>query len=207
MNESLAISSAKEVIEYGYDAFEAIDRGLAHGMKLAGDLFEEEEYFVPELILCSDAMNAGIEILKPHIKRDDTQENVRVVLGVVEGDTHDIGKNLVKLMVDAGGFEVFDLGRDVPAHIFVEKAIELNADVLAMSTLMTTTMAQMAIVINLLKEKRLRDRFLVVIGGGPISQKFADTIGADAYSSNASEAVRLLKRITSNRGDKAANAH
>ncbi len=196
MEEQAAVDTSKKVIESGYNAFEAIDQGLADGMKRAGDLFEEEEYFVPELLMCAEAMNAGIGVLSPYIEKDTQTEAKRVVLGVVQGDTHDIGKNLVKLMLETGGFEIFDLGRDIPPKAFVAKAREIKADIIAISTLMTTTMGGMAEVIELLKEENVRDQFKVAIGGGPVSQKFADKIGADGYSVNASEAVRLFRQLT-----------
>ena len=165
-------------------------------MERAGKLFEEEEYFIPELLMCSDAMYAGLDILKPHIKRDEQGEKHIVVIGVVEGDTHDIGKNLVKIMLETAGFDVLDLGRDIPPQNFVDKAKEVNAGIIALSTLMTTTMEGMAEVIRILKQENIRDRFKVIIGGGPISQSFADKIGADGYSVNAADAVRLARRLT-----------
>lgn len=195
MNEEGAVAAAKEVVEENYDAYEAIDKGLSAGMEEAGKLFEEEEYFVPELLICSDAMYAGLEVLKPHIKTNDTEVKYKVVIGVIEGDTHDIGKNLVKIMIETSGFEVIDLGRDVPASTFVEKAKEENADIIVISTLMTTTMEGMNEVIQILNKENIRDNFKVMIGGGPVSQSFADKIGADGYSVNATEAVVLAKRL------------
>jgi len=195
MEEEETVILANEVVIEKYDAYEAIEKGLADGMERAGKLFEEEEYFIPELLMCSDAMYAGLDVLKPHLKAEGQGEKHKVVIGVVEGDTHDIGKNLVKIMLETSGFEVVDLGRDVPPRAFVEKAKEINAEIIALSTLMTTTMDGMAQVINFLKEDNVRDRFKVMIGGGPISQSFADKIGADGYSANAAEAVRLAKRL------------
>lgn len=195
MDEEQAVAVAKEVVEQNHDAFEAIDKGLSAGMEEAGKLFEEEEYFVPELLLCSDAMYAGLDVLKPHIKTNDDEVKHKVVIGVIEGDTHDIGKNLVKIMIETSGFEVIDLGRDVPATTFVEKAVEENADIIVISTLMTTTMEGMNEVIQILNKENIRDNFKVMIGGGPVSQSFADKIGADGYSVNATEAVALAKRL------------
>lgn len=195
MDEEETVILSNQVIIDKHDAYEAIDKGLADGMERAGRLFEEEEYFIPELLMCSDAMYAGLDVLKPHIKTENIGEKHKVVIGVVEGDTHDIGKNLVKIMLEASGFEVIDLGRDVPPLRFVEKAKELNADIIALSTLMTTTMDGMAEVINILKQQNIRERFKVMVGGGPISQGFADKIGADGYSVNAAEAVRLAKKL------------
>jgi methyltransferase cognate corrinoid proteins, Methanosarcina family len=195
MDEEQAVAVAKEVVKENYDAVEAIDKGLSAGMEVAGKLFEEEEYFVPELLLCSDAMYAGLDILKPHIKTNDDEVKHKVVIGVIEGDTHDIGKNLVKIMIETSGFEVIDLGRDIPAATFVEKAKEENADIIVISTLMTTTMEGMNEVIQILNKENIRDNFKVMIGGGPVSQSFADKIGADGYSVNATEAVALAKRL------------
>ena len=195
MNEELVIKAANEIVAAKYDAYDAINNGLIAGMNQAGVLFEKEEYFVPELLICSDAMYAGIEILRPHLKVSDTHVKVKAVIGVVEGDTHDIGKNLVKIMMDAAGFEVHDLGRNVPLASFVEKAKEVGAELICLSTLMTTTMDGMATVIEMLKEEGIRDSYKVIIGGGPISQAFANKIGADGYADNAAHAIKLCKSL------------
>ena len=195
MDEELAVAISEEVIAQNYDAFEAIDKGLSKGMEKAGELFEEEEYFIPELLMCSDAMYAGLDILKPHIKADKSEVKHKVIIGVVEGDTHDIGKNLVKIMLETSGFDVIDLGRDVPPSIFVERAKEEKASIIALSTLMTTTMDNMAEVIRILDKENIREKFRIMIGGGPISQGFADKIGADGYSVNAADAVRLARKL------------
>lgn len=197
MEEEDAVSLSNEVVEKGLDAYEAIESGLSDGMDRAGQLFEEEEYFIPELLMCSDAMYAGLDILRPHIKVEAREEKHKVVIGVVEGDTHDIGKNLVKTMLGAAGFEVIDLGRDVAPQTFVDKAVESRADVIAISTLMTTTMPGMGKVVEILRKNGLREQFKVIVGGGPISQNFAEKIGADGYSANAAEAVRLLRGMLS----------
>ncbi|SDD69832.1 corrinoid protein [Desulfuromonas thiophila] len=202
MDEDLAISVAQEAIDSGLDAFDAITNGLVVGMNRAGELYDQEEYFVPELLICSDALYASLEILKPHIKKDNAQKKIGCVIGVVEGDTHDIGKNLVKIMLDVAGFEIYDLGRDVPLAEFVRKALEVNAGLICLSTLMTTTMDSMATIIRMLEQEGVRDRFKVLIGGGPISQGFADRIGADGYADNAAGAVRVATRLFA--ADKAA---
>lgn len=195
MNEEQTISLANEVIAKQIDAYEAVEKGLSDGMDRAGKLFEEEEYFIPELLLCSDAMYAGLDVLQGHIKTAETGEKRKVVIGVVEGDTHDIGKNLVKIMLETSGFDVFDLGRDIPPAAFVEKAKAVNADIIALATLMTTTMEGMAAVVDILRAQNIKDRFKVIIGGGPISQSFADKIGADGYAVNAADAVRLSRKL------------
>lgn len=195
MDEDLAVSAAHEAVESGMDAYEAITKGLVVGMNEAGRLYDEEEYFVPELLICSDAMYAALEVLRPHLKASDVGVRVGCVIGVVKGDTHDIGKNLVKIMLDVSGFEVHDLGRDVPLSDFVEKAKATNSGLICMSTLMTTTMDGMASVIQMLEEEGIRDRFKVLVGGGPISQSFADRIGADGYADNAAGAVRVATAL------------
>lgn len=196
MEDEEVVEVAKEYIDNSYPALEGIMDGLVVGMNKASDLYDEEEYFVTDLLLCSDAMYNGLDILKPHLPLEDKQgEKLKVVIGVVEGDTHDIGKNLVKIMLDTAGFEMYDLGRDVPLDNFVNKAVEVNAEIICMSTLMTTTMDGMRTVIEKLKEKGIRDNIKVMIGGSPISQKFANEIGADGYSANAVEAVKLAKKL------------
>jgi len=195
MEEALAASLSEEVVANGLDAYEAIDKGLANGMERAGTLFEEEEYFIPELLMCSDAMYAGLDVLKPHIKTEEQGQKHKIVIGVIEGDTHDIGKNLVKIMLESSGFEVIDLGRDIAPAQFVEKAVETNADIIGLSTLMTTTMDGMRKVVDILKEKNIKEKFKVIVGGGPISLGFANKIGADGYAGNAAGAVRLAKSL------------
>jgi len=198
VDETVRLGEA--VIDDKIDPYEAIERGLSHGMERAGRLFEEEEYFVPELLICSDVMYAGLDILRPHIKAQGTNKKYKVVIGVIEGDTHDIGKNLVKIMMEASGFEVFDVGRDVPPARFLEKAKEVDADLIAISTLMTTTMEIMGRVLELLKEDGSRGRFRVMVGGGPISKRFADRIGADGYAANAGAAAKMAKDLLAHEG-------
>lgn len=195
MEEDVTVEIANKFIENNFDAYEGIDKGLAHGMQRAGQLYEEEEYYIPELLMCSDAMYAGLDVLKPHLKYDNSEEKHKVVIGVVEGDTHDIGKNLVKIMMETEGLEVVDLGRDIPPRDFVEKAKEIGASIICLSTLMTTTMCGMEEVIKILKEENIRDRFKVMVGGGPISNNFAEKIGADAYTTDASKAAKRAKEL------------
>ena len=195
MNEDEAILVAQEIVSEQIDAYEAVEKGLSDGMDRAGKLFEDEEYFIPELLLCSDAMYAGLDVLKKHIKGEEQGEKRKVVIGVVEGDTHDIGKNLVKIMLETSGFEVYDLGRDIAPLAFVEKAKEVSANIIAIATLMTTTMDGMGAVVQILQEQNIKDSYKVIVGGGPISQSFADKIGADGYAVNAADAVRLSRRL------------
>lgn len=195
MEEERTVALAHAVVARQLDAYAAIEHGLSAGMERAGRLFEEEEYFIPELLMCSDAMYAGLDVLRPHLRSDESKEKRKVVIGVIEGDTHDIGKNLVKIMLETSGFEVLDLGRDIPPARFVAAAREIGAEIIALSTLMTTTMDGMGEVIRLLGEAGERERYKVIVGGGPISQGFADRIGADGYATNAAEAVKLAKRL------------
>jgi len=195
MDEERAVKESELALEQGIPAYEAISEGLVVGMNEAGKLFEEEEYFVPELLLCSDAMYAGLEVLKPHLPSSEEGSQLRLVVGVVEGDTHDIGKNLVKIMVEAGGFEVYDLGNNVPIDRFIATACEVDAHIIALSTMMTTTMDQMPALIGRLQERGLRERFKVLVGGGPISTAYAARIGADGYAPNAARAVKVAKSL------------
>ena len=195
MEEEKAAELAKEYVAKGFDAYEGIGQGLSVGMERAGQLFEEEEYFIPELLLCSDAMYAGVDVLKPHIKKEAADVQHGVVLGVIEGDTHDIGKNLVKIMLESAGYNVVDLGRDVPPEKFIAKAQEIGAKIIAASTLMTTTMEGLNEIVRQLDAANIRQEYKFLIGGAPISQSFADKIGADAYADNAAEAVRLANQL------------
>ena len=195
MEEDEVAEAAQEYLDAGFPAFDGIMEGLVDGMNRASQLYEEEEYFVTDVLLCSDAMYVGLDLLRPHLPDTADEAKVKGVIGVVEGDTHDIGKNLVKIMMETAGFEMVDLGRDVPLQKFVDTAKETNADLVCMSTLMTTTMGGMETVIGLLEEAGIRDQVKVMIGGGPISKKFADKIGADGYSQNAVEAVKLARNL------------
>ena len=194
MEDEEVVDVANEYIEAGYEAYDGIMEGLVAGMNKASDLYDAEEYFVTDVLLCSDAMYAGLDVLRPHLPAvENTGDVKKAVIGVVEGDTHDIGKNLVKIMMDTAGFEMHDLGRDVPLAQFVDKAEEVGADIIAMSTLMTTTMPGMREVVSMLEERGIRGKYKVMVGGSPISQKFCDEIGADIYTSNAVEAVKSAK--------------
>lgn len=196
MEEEMVKTYCKEYIENGYPALDGILYGLVDGMNKAGQLYDEEEYFVTDLLLCSDAMYIGLDVLQPYLNEEEVNRTKpKVVIGVVEGDTHDIGKNLVKIMLETAGFEIYDLGRDVPLKEFVDKSIEVSADMLCLSTLMTTTMGGMKTVIEMLVASGIRDEMKVIVGGGPISQRYADQIGADGYSENAIEAVKLSKKL------------
>jgi len=191
MDEQGAVAAAHAVVEEGIDAYEAITGGLSKGMQTVSDKYETGVYFVPEILLCADAMYAAMDVLKPHIKARGGGGGTAVVIGVIEGDIHDIGKNIVKLMLEAAGFRIHDLGNDVPVGAFVEKAREIGSGIIAVSTLMSTTMPGMGRLIESLASAGLREDFQVMIGGGPVSASFAEKIGADAHGANAMEAVRI----------------
>jgi corrinoid protein of di/trimethylamine methyltransferase len=193
MDSAAARRAAEEALAAGIAPLDAIEDGLSLGMNRVNELFEQEEYFVPEILLCADAMNAGIEVLEPHLPRESAKAPSRVVIGVVKGDTHDIGKNLVRIMTETAGFEVVDLGRDVPYARFVESAGDLKADLVCLSTLMTSTMDGMKVVVDGLRAKALPAK--VLVGGGPISAGFAKRIGADGYGKTAVEAVKVARSV------------
>jgi len=189
-DEEMVRQAAQEALDEGIDANKAVFEGLVEGMKKAGDLYEQQEYFVPELLMCADAMYAGLEILRPHMqaKKDDNKVKGQVVMGVVQGDVHDIGKNLVKIMFEAAGFEVHDLGKDVPLERFVEEQLRTDSEIVALSAMMTTTMVGMKDIIKAIKEKNPRAR--IMIGGAPVTDEIADRFGADGYAKDASNALK-----------------
>ena len=194
MEDEEIVDIANEYLEAGYPAQEGILDGLTVGMVEAGRLYDEEEYYIAELLLCADAMYAGIDVLKGEIE-GNTDKKIKAVIGVIDGDTHDIGKNLVKIMLETAGFEMIDLGRDVAVEDFVKAAIEHEAGLVCMSSLMSTTMYGMQRVIEGLVESGYRENVKIMVGGGPITHNFAIQIGADAYSDNAIEAVSVAKRL------------
>jgi corrinoid protein of di/trimethylamine methyltransferase len=194
--EDQAREWAQIALDEGMDAFEAIMQGLAAGMETVGDLYDQQEYFVPELLMSADALYAGLDILKPHIKADEIKNMGQVVIGTVQGDVHDIGKNIIKLMFEVGGFEVHDLGRDVPLEKFVEEQLKTDAEIVAMSAMMTTTMTGMKKVIEMIKEKN--PDVAIMLGGAPVTKDVADLFGADGYAESAGNAVQeAIKMISS----------
>ncbi|KAA9300289.1 MULTISPECIES: B12-binding domain-containing protein [Aerococcus] len=197
MEDEEIVETAEEYVQAGYDVQDAIMEGLVDGMSRAGVLFAEEEYYVTDVLICSDALNEAMAVFKPLLleRKEEADQRHKIVLGTVEGDTHDIGKNLVKVMLEVGGFEVIDLGRDVPLDDFIDRALEEEAELIGLSALMTTTMTGMKTLIERLEERGIRDRFKVMIGGGAVSQYYCDEIGADGYSEDAIEAVALAKRL------------
>jgi corrinoid protein of di/trimethylamine methyltransferase len=188
---------ASESMEAGIDPLEAIDQGFKPGMDTVGEGFANGELFIPDLMMSGEAMKVAIATLEPELMKRKQQREVlgRVVIGTVKGDIHEIGKTLVATMLAANGFEVHDLGVDVSAEAFVDTVREVDANILGLSALLTTTILNQEAVILNLKEAGLRDRVRVIIGGVPASQEWADEIGADAYAENATEAVEVVKKL------------
>jgi methanogenic corrinoid protein MtbC1 len=194
-DEDRVVELSKAVLEEGVDAYSAVLNGLAAAMEKVGELYANKEYFVPELLLCSDALYAGMNILRPHIKVDagGDQEKRQIILGVVEGDIHNIGKNLVKIMFDAAGWVVHDLGDDVKLERFVEEQQRTGAEVVGLSALMTTSMLAMPKVIEML---RARDSgVIIMVGGAPLTRDTAMHYGADGYAESAATAVKEAVRL------------
>lgn len=187
-DEDTSKEASKEALEIGMEANDAIFNGLVSGMEEVGRLFESQEYFVPELLMCADALYAGLDILKPHVKQLDLGVKGSVVIGTVEGDVHDIGKNIVKMMFDVAGFTVYDLGRDVPLDKFVEEQLRTDSELVCLSAMMTTTMVGMKKVIDNLKAKNPNVK--IMIGGAPVSQDIAEKWGADGYAKDANNALK-----------------
>jgi corrinoid protein of di/trimethylamine methyltransferase len=195
-DQERCVALAQEVIDNGVDPLQAIEHGYTKGMTIVGDKFSRMEYYLPELIRCADAMKAAMDVLKPHLaKGQDGSVQGTVVIGTIQGDLHDLGKNIVKTMLQAAGFNVNDLGCDVQVRSFIDKAEEQEADVIAASAILTTTMAYMPDLVNLLSDMNLRDRFKVMVGGAPVTPEYADESGADGYGENAAEAVETAKRL------------
>jgi len=197
LDDAKAVEAANNLISGGLDPLEGIEKGLSIGMTTIGDKFNLGECFLPELIRAGNTFNAAIKVLEPAIVNRGAAKNQAgvVVLGTVTGDVHKIGKEILAMLMRTRGFVVHDLGEDVSLSTFVEKSEELNADIIAMSALLTTTMPAQKEVIDFLKEKGIRDNFLVMIGGGPVSQDWADEIGADGYAETAESAVKLAKSL------------
>ena len=187
-DEDMAKEWSETAVSEGVNAFRAIMDGLAAGMEHVGKLYDQQEYFVPELLMCADALYVGLDILKPHINKEDVKNMGQVVIGTIQGDVHDIGKNIIKLMFDVGGFEVHDLGRDVPLERFVEEQMRTDSEIVAMSAMMTTTMMGMKKVIQMIKEKN--PNVAIMLGGAPVTQDVATLFGADGYADSAGNAVQ-----------------
>lgn len=197
MDEDVARETAQRVLEEDLSAYDAVMNGLAVGMEIVGELYDNHEYFVPEMLLCADALYAGLDILKPHIKPEEVGKSAKgqVVIGTVQGDVHDIGKNIIKMMFEVAGFTVHDLGRDVPLERFVEEQMKTDSEIVALSAMMTTTMMGMKKVVEMIKAKN--PNVAIMLGGAPVTKDVTELFGADGYADSAGNAVQeAIKMIT-----------
>lgn len=193
--EEVVSEQVNQALQAGADAADLLNKTLIPAMAEVGDLFEQGEYFVPEMLIAARAMKAGLNILKPLLIDAKNESLGRIAIGTVKGDLHDIGKNLVAIMLEGAGFEVVDLGVDVPSESFVEVVEKEKVDMIAMSALLTTTMVNMEKTITMLQENGVRDGVKVLIGGAPVTQEYADSIGADGFAADANQAARTARQL------------
>jgi methylmalonyl-CoA mutase cobalamin-binding domain/chain len=191
-------------LERGWNAEKVLNEGLVEGMRIVGIDFRDGILFVPEVLLAANAMKGGMEILRPLLAETGVEPIGKIVIGTVKGDIHDIGKNLVSMMLEGAGFEVIDLGINNPVEKYLEALEKHQPDILGMSALLTTTMPYMKVVIDTLKQKGLRDRYIVLVGGAPLNEEFGKAVGADAYCRDAAIAVETAKNLLSARRAAAA---
>ncbi|NPV29014.1 MAG: corrinoid protein [Firmicutes bacterium] len=189
------VAAVREALEAKIDAFSIVENGLTKGMDVVGEKFERQEFFLPDLLIAANAVKSAMEILKPHLATRSAGKEAVVVIGTVEGDIHDIGKNLVASALEASGFKVIDLGVNVPPAEFVKSVKEYNPDIVACSALITATMVNIKDVINALKEAGVRDKVKIMVGGAPLSREFAESAGADYYGRTVRDAVVIAKNI------------
>ncbi len=204
LKESVIAGDEKKVLEYTQKALDEgtalekiLDEGFIPGMEVVGNKFQANEIYVPEMLISAKAMKAGMKILEPLLTKAGVKRVGKVVIGTVKGDLHDIGKNLVAMMLEGAGFEVIDAGVDVSAQKFVDLIKETNADILGLSALLTTTMTEIKKVIDVFEEKGLRDKVKIIVGGAPLSAEYATEIEADGYSPDAASAAALAKKMVS----------
>lgn len=190
-----AKDEVQAALDAGHEPGSILTEGMIAAMKEVGRLFEEGEIFVPDMLIAARAMQAGLSLLKPHLVSSNAKSAGKVAIGTVKGDLHDIGKNLVALMLEGAGFEIIDLGVDVPPEKFVESITTSGANIVALSALLTTTMPSMKTTIDAVQQAGLRDKVKIIIGGAPVTQTYADQIGADGFSSDASRAVSLATTL------------
>jgi len=192
-------SLVKEALTTGVEPYKIINDALSRGMKVVGEKYENCEYYLPDVIVAAQAMYAGVDIVKPHIKIDQSKIAGKIVIGTIEGDVHDIGKNLVKLMFIGAGWQIFDLGNDVPLQSFIDKAKESQADIIAVSALMTTSMLRMKDLADMMAKQGISSEVGLMVGGAPVSQEYANSIGADGFAPDAAKAVLAGEKILAKR--------
>lgn len=185
------VTLVQQAVEEGVSAETILKEGLLAGMEVVGRRFRDNEIFVPEVLVAARAMNKGAEVLRPLLAKEGVTASGKVCIGTVKGDMHDIGKNLVKMMLEGKGLEVIDLGTDVPVEKFIQTAIEENCRVICSSALLTTTMPEMELLVKAANDAGIRDKVKIMVGGAPITQEFADSIGADAYAEDAASAADI----------------
>jgi 5-methyltetrahydrofolate--homocysteine methyltransferase len=194
-DENKVAELVEQALKGGTSPDQVLNEGLIKGMNVVGEIFKRDELYLPEVIVAAKAMKRGTGILRPLLSGDKQENSGIMLLGTVKGDIHDIGKNLVKTMMEGAGFEVIDLGIDIDAETFVQKAVEVKPQLIAMSALLTTTMAYMKIIIDAMREKGIRDQLKIMVGGAPVTQAFATEIGADGTASNAAAAVEVARSL------------
>ncbi len=194
-NDRLALEIAQEALQQEADPAELINKWMIPAMDEVGRRFEAQEFFFPEMLLAARAMKLALEPLKPLLAASGVEPTGRIVIGTVKGDLHDIGKNMVGYMLEGAGFEIHDIGIDVPAEKFIEAVNNYKADILAVSALLTTTMPEMQGILEMLEQKDIRQKVKVIVGGAPVTQKFADEIGADGFGENAGSAVSVARSL------------
>ena len=207
LSEQLQRGKANEVkelvqkaLDEGLEPRAILEEGLMDGMGIIGEKFKNNQVYVPEVLIAARAMNSGITVLRPHLITSGVKSRGKVVLGTVKGDLHDIGKNLVKMMMEGKGLEVVDIGVDVPAEKFISTAVEQDADVIACSALLTTTMTEMRNIVDKMVEDGVRDRFKIMVGGAPVTESFCKTVGADLYAPDASSAADVAVEYCTSKG-------
>ncbi len=194
-NGDLLIKGTKKAVDSGIEPQKILNEGLILGMDIVGEKFKNDELYIPEVINIANNFKKSVEVIKPLIMDKDIKTAGKVLIGTVEGDMHDVGKNIVVLMLEANGFEVIDLGVNVPNEVFIDKAVENDVNIIGMSALLTTTMPNIGNVVKTLEEKGLNGNIKTIIGGAPINQTFAEEVGADAYGHDAIDAVEKIKDI------------
>jgi len=197
--EEEVVAAVNEALSRGRDAYEVLTEGLVAGMDIVGNDFRDGILFVPEVLMAAKAMKGGMAILRPLLAESDAPQQGTLVIGTVKGDIHDIGQNLVAMMMEGAGFEVHNLGINVNADKYMAAIREHNPDILGMSALLTTTMPYMKVVVDRLKEEGIRDDIIVMVGGAPVTQDFADHVGADGYGEDAAQAVEVARRLMAKR--------
>ena len=193
---------AQKFLDEGQNPIDALEKGYSVAMGIVGEKFSKMEIYLPELKMSADAMKAGFEVIKPHLTADQLGANRgTIIIGAIQGDLHDLGKNIVRTMLEAAGFAVHDLGCDVPVREFIEKAEELEADIIGASAILTTTMGYMPDISKILTEMGIRAKYKILLGGGPVTSEYAERADADGYAENAADGVKMAQNLVQNSGE------